>query len=181
MPLEVFSSFFDAQYRVVELMTGRDGGHTIPTGPRPIPSARDFRRLKPTHQARHPRGRENGRGHGRGAGRGRFGRGRPSRSGARGRQTAATDDVVMPDVAVLFPDFFAMDDNAVARPSLLTLSTPIRSVDSVSVIDTSPGSITEQLASDVGDLTVAGTEVVGMDAHPAPEGRLEDDDELGFA
>ena len=87
----------------------------------------------------------------------------------------------MLDAAVLFPDFFAMDDNAIARPSSLTLLTPIRSVDSVSVINTSPGSITEQLASNVGDLTVTGVEVVGMDAPPAPEGRLEDDEELDFA
>ena len=181
MPPEVLSSFFNAQYRVVELMIGRDGRCTVPAGPCPISLARDFRRPKPTRHARYPRGRENGHGRGRGAGRGRFGRGRPFQNGAREEQVAATNDVAMPDAAALFPDFFAIDGNAIAGPSSLTLSTPIRSVDSVSVIDTSPGSVTEQLASDVSDLTVAGVGVVEMNGPPVLEEGLEVDNELDFA
>ena len=77
MPPEVLTSFFNAQYRMVELMVGANGGRMG----RPLP--RQFAPPKPKTKKTKSKGKrrdEGGGGRGRGSNRGRFGRGRSSRS-----------------------------------------------------------------------------------------------------
>ena len=147
MPTDAFSTFFDAQYRMVELMVGAGARGTMAMIPQPAPRT-TFKPKpgKPTYRSSR----------GRGVFRGRPDRRSPFRAIRPRNPNAVLEDIPMPDAATLFPDLpdlFGPEPNATAGPSSLIVSTSNPPIDSVAG---TPGGFSDQLMTVVEDLNMEG-------------------------
>ena len=176
MPQEALSSFFDAQYRMVELMvrTGSCRMNMIPARSATVlrPGPRPVRRVRRGHPARRDHGRRRERT------RGRFRDYYQSRSGL-GQEEDSQGDIAMPDVTTdLIADLFWMDIEAAAGLSSVTFQDLSPSVGSASVIGIGTDGFTDQVTAGVNSLTMSGA--VGSGGHAA--GRVvcgeENDEEI---
>ena len=172
MPQGALSSFFDAQYRMVELMvrTGSCRMNVIPTcsATVPRPGPRPARRARRGHSTCRDRGPRQERS------RGRFRDYYQSRSGL-GQEEDSQGNITMLDVTSgLIADLFQMDVEAAAGLSSATIRDPSPSVRSTSVIGIGTDRFTDQVTAGVDSLTMSGT--VGSGSHAT--GRVVCEEEI---